>query len=69
MIGFEYMGYENAKVPGGWVSLKLFASWLPPGLSAYQADFTGVGVAKGKVQRRKMSSEKKNQSVIYFMKQ
>jgi hypothetical protein len=32
-IGFEYTGYENAKVPGGWVSLKLLALWLPPGLS------------------------------------
>ena len=32
--GFEYTGYENAKVPGGKVSLKLPASGLLPGFQA-----------------------------------
>jgi hypothetical protein len=45
---FEYMGYENAKVLGGVVSLKLLTSWLPSGLSTRQADFTGVGIAPQK---------------------
>jgi hypothetical protein len=40
------MGYENAKVPRGWVSLKLFASWVLPGLLTCQAGFTGVCVAR-----------------------
>jgi hypothetical protein len=45
-IGYEYKCHENAKVPG-WVSLKLFASCVLPGLSACQADFTGVCIAHG----------------------
>jgi hypothetical protein len=39
------MDYGNAKVPGGIVSLKLFASRVLPGLLACQEDFTGVGIA------------------------
>jgi hypothetical protein len=39
------VSYENAEVLGGWVSLKLFASRVLPGLLACQTEFTGVGVA------------------------